>query len=287
MNLDLQEYIDETKNFNLNEQTEKLLHKYAWEMRYQEDNTLLPLEEYEKVHNIILERFKDDFIWKGNFPSLSYSNLLGVRNQLLNTDDDSMIGIIAPPGRGKSTFTLSCARLLDSTFTHERTIFTMNELKSFLRKATNIFNQIKAANKNGEQYPNPLAGKVVVLDEGVYLLFSGDAQSKNGKTAQKLFSVIRALNLIFLVNITNWRKISGGVKEDRFKCLFRIPSKGFVQFYSQKKISQIETNKTSVDFPKPNFYDRTGYIEKSCKFWKGYEEKKSRFLDEITHEVDQ
>lgn len=281
-------FINSLDNYPLQQETEILLHKYAWEMRFQEESVLLPLEELEKVQNQIQQSFNKDFTWKGNYPFISYSNMMGLRNYIMKSDDDSVIGIVAPPGKGKSTFTLSCARLIDPGFTNEFTIFTMDQLKSFLRKATRIYNQIKEFNKTNsdQQAINPLSGKCVVLDEGVYLLFSGDAGTKNGKLVTKLFSIIRALGIIFLVNITNWKRISKGVKEDRFKALFRIPVKGMVQFYSQARINKIHIDRDSITWPTPNFYENTGWIDNDCNFWKEYDAKKSDFLLVATHDME-
>lgn len=279
------EFINGLKNFPLKEQTEQLLKKYSWDLRFQEENTLLPLEEFEKVQNQIKKSWTPDFQWQGNIPFISYANLMGLRDYIIKSDDDSVVGIVAPPGTGKSTFTLSCAKLIDPSFTNERTIFTMEQLKNFLKKVTQVYNQIKDANKKGGNYKNPYHGAAVVLDEGLYLLFSGDASSKDGKLMTKLFSIIRALGIIFLVNITNWKRISKGVKEDRFKAIFRIPVKGVVQFFSQARINKIKIEKDRLSWPKPNFYEKTGFISHTCQFWKNYDSKKSEFLFLATHEV--
>jgi len=47
------EFINGLGNFPLIEQTEQLLQKYSWELRFQEEHTLLPLKEFEKVQNQI------------------------------------------------------------------------------------------------------------------------------------------------------------------------------------------------------------------------------------------
>lgn len=282
------EFINGLENFPLQQQTDELLKKYAWDLRFQEENVLLPQEEFEKVQNQIQKAWSTDFQWRENVPYISYSNLLGLRDYIIKNDDDSVIGIVAPPGTGKSTFTLSCAKLIDPTFQNDRTIFTMDQLKAFLRKVTKVYNQIKEANRDnvmGGKFKNPYHGTAVVLDEGLYLLFSGDAGTKFGKFATKLFSIIRALGVIFLVNITNWQRISKGVKEDRFKALFRIPVKGVVQFFSSARIARIKLENGKLKWPKPNFYEKTGYISHQCQFWKEYDEKKSEFLMLATHEA--
>ena len=280
------EFINGLENFPLTDQTNQLLKKYAWDLRFQEEHTLLPLEEFEKVQKQIQLSWTSDFVWKKNIPFISYSNLLGLKDHIIKTDDDSVIGIVAPPGTGKSTFTLGCAKLIDPSYTNERTIFTMEQFRLFLKKVTRVYNQIKEANKKGGNFKNPYHGTAVVLDEGVYLLFSGDASSKQGKDQIKLFSIIRALGIIFLVNITNWKRISKGVKEDRFKAIFRIPVKGIVQFFSQARINKIKLEGERLIWPKPNFYEKIGFISHGCDFWKSYDEKKSDFLLIATHEVD-
>lgn len=276
--------INGLQDYPLRNETEYLIKKYAWELRFHQDDTLIPLSEIEKVNKIVIKNFTEDFLWVGAIPYMSFANLLGLRDLIMKSDEDSMLGIIAPPGTGKSTFALACARFLDRNFSNDYVIFDMQQLQKFLQKATRVFNQIVEARKQGIETENPLAGRVVVLDEGVYLLFSGDSQTKEGKLAQKIFSVIRALNLIFLVNITNWRKISKGVKEDRFKAAWRLPVKGIVKFMSQKRITKIEMNKDKLQFPKPNFYENTGYIDPGCSFWRGYNAKKSEFLIVATHD---
>lgn len=283
------EFINGLDDFQLQEQTQILLQKYGWDLRFQEEHTLLPLDEFEKVQKQIQKAWTNDFEWVGNIPFITYSNLLGLRDSIIKNDDDSVIGIVAPPGTGKSTFTLGCAKLIDPTFTNERTIFTMEQLRKFLKKVTRVYNQIKEANKNntnGGKFRNPYHGAVVVLDEGLYLLFSGDASTIGGKFATKIFSIIRALGIIFLVNITSWQRISKGVKEDRFKALFRIPVKGVVQFFSSARIARIKLENGKLFWPKPNFYENTGYISHNCQFWKDYDECKSEFLMIATHEVD-
>lgn len=280
------EFINGLEDFPLQQQTDELLQKYAWDLRFQEEHTLLPLEEFEKVQNQIQKAWTPDFQWQGNIPFISYANLMGLRDYIIKSDDDSVVGIVAPPGTGKSTFTLSCAKLIDPTFTNERTIFTMEQLRAFLRKVTRAYNQIKEANKKGGDFKNPYHGTAVVLDEGVYLLFSGDAGTKKGKDQTKLFSIIRALGIVFLVNITNWRRISKGVKEDRFKALFRIPVKGVIQFFSQARINRIKIEGDRLVWPKPNFYENSGFISHECQFWKNYDEKKSDFLLIATHTED-
>lgn len=281
---DITDLYNTNPNYDLSKQTTELLTRYGWEFRFHEDNTLLPQEEMDKVLSKIQSSWRNDFKWQGAIPFISYANLLGLKDDIIKNDDDSVIGIIAPPGRGKSTFTLGCARFLDPTYTNDRTIFNKEQLKAFLKKVSIVYNQIKEYNKKGDSYVNPYHGSVVILDEGLYLLFSGDAASKDGKLLIKLFSVIRALGILFLINITNWQKISKGVKEDRFKALFRIPVKGVIQFFSGKKIKGIKLEGGHLIWPKPNFYEKTGKIDKDCQFWKEYDNKKSEFLLRVTHE---
>src|SRR6056297_274188 len=280
------EFINGFNNFPIKQQTEELLQKYAWDLRFQEEHVLLPLEEFEKVQKQIQKSWGPEFSWEKDIPFISFSNLMGLRDYIIKSDDDSVIGIVAPPGTGKSTFSLACAKIMDPNFSNDRVIFNMEQLQLFLRKVTKVYNQIKEANKkelHGGKFSNPYHGSTVILDEGLYMLFSGDAGTRLGKTATKLFSIIRALGIIFLVNITNWSRISKGVKEDRFKAVFRIPNKGIVQFFSQARINRIKLEKNRLVWPKPNFYEKIGFISKDCQFWKDYDNKKSEFLFLATH----
>lgn len=276
-------YYEVPSNYALSDNTHKLLVRYGWENRFMKASMDMPQEIFDSVMSRVNEAFTGSFSWRGEIPFLTYANVWGLAEHIKKSDDDSVIGIVAPPGRGKSTLTLSVGRFLDPSYENDMTIFTIEQFRSFLKKATRIFNQIQEAREKGVQYFNPLAGKTVILDEGVYLLFSGDAASKNGKLLQKLFSIIRALGLIFLVNITNWRKISQGVKEDRFAAIIRIPVKGYVEFYSKSRVAKIEIDKNKVKFPKPNFTERVGFIGHDCQFWTDYMQKKSQFLIDATH----
>lgn len=282
------DFINGLENFPLQQQTDELLKKYAWDLRFQEEHVLLPLEEFEKVQDQIKKSWGPEFQWEKDIPFISFSNLMGLRDHIIKSDDDSVIGIVAPPGTGKSTFSLACAKIVDPNFTNDRTIFTMEQLQRFLKKVTKVYNQIKEANKEGlggGKFTNPYHGSAVIIDEGLHMLFSGDAGTRAGKTATKLFSIIRALGIIFIVNITNWSRISKGVKEDRFKALFRIPAKGVVQFFSHARINNIKLEKNRLVWPTPNFYEKMGFINRECDFWKEYDNKKSEFLLTATHEA--
>jgi len=70
------------------------------------------------------------------------------------------------------------------------------------------------------------------------------------------------------VNITNWKRISKGVKEDRFKAIFRIPCKGIVQFFSQARINRIKIEKERIIWPKPNFYEKQVLFHMTVNFGK-------------------
>lgn len=275
----------ETINITLSDLTPKLLMKYGWELRHHQYDTLLPESEFKKVNEQINLSFQEDFIWEGSIPYITFSNLLGIKEDFIKkSDEDSVIFLIAPPGKGKSTQSLGWARFIDPSFTNERTIFTMKQLKKFLNTVSKEYKKIVQAREKGAFVVSEYAGKALVLDEGVYLLFSGDAQSKNGKLAQKLFSIIRALNLIVLVNVTNLRKINKGVREDRVMASVKIPTKGIIQFFSKKRMMQIKITDNDIKYPKANYYEKTGWINKECQFWKEYSLTKAQFLVEATQE---
>lgn len=263
----------------------ELLKRYAWDLREIEENTLLPQIEYDKVMVQIEKSFHNNYFhFIGSYPTLVFANLLGLKKRIMTEDYDAVMYLVAPPGYGKSTNSFLCARFMDPTFDASRIIFNYNQFKTFLNDASKVYHKITTAQKENKDVVNPLKGKVYVVDEGVYMFYSGDSSSKQGKDLQKLFSVIRALNLILIVNSTNFRKISKGVKEDRVSALIKIPTKGYMYFYSKKKVSEIRIMDEYIKFPKHNFYDRSGYISKDCEFWKDYLMMKSQFLVDVTTE---
>jgi hypothetical protein len=193
--------------------------------------------------------------------------------------------VVGNPGQGKTTVSIACSRFLDYHFSGQDIIMTYRQFQNFMKRATRIFNQVKEANEQDSKntHVNPLSGKCIVIDEGVFMMFSGDSNTKEGRQIQKLFSVIRALNLIVFINITKLRKVNWGVMEDRMKALIKVPTKGLVQFYSKKKIAKIEFQPRKIKFPKPNFYEQVGYIG-DCDMWREYERIKSDFLVEAVHD---
>jgi hypothetical protein len=271
---------------NFQDYTKVLCRKYAWELREIEENTLLPQVEYDKVMTQIEKAFKTEYFrFIGIYPTLIFANLLGLKKRIMTEDYDAVMYLVAPPGYGKSTNSFLCARFMDVTFDATRIIFNYKQFKTFLNDASKVYHKITTAQKEGKTVENPMKGKVYVVDEGVYMFYSGDSSSKQGKDLQKLFSVIRALNLILIVNSTNFRRISKGVKEDRVSALIKIPTKGYMYFYSKKKVSEIRIMDEYIKFPKHNFYDRSGFIDKSCEFWKDYLMMKSQFLVDVTEET--
>lgn len=269
------------KEYDLNENTPLILKKYGWDLRIDMTDGDIPSEIMSKILEIMKTNLKEVPI-NGNIPYYLFSNLYGISETIRQEDEDGVIFLVAPPGKGKSTLSLICAKFADKTFTNERTLFTKKELSDFLAKASKIHNQMQTDIAKGLEVNNPLSGKAIILDEGLYLLFSGDAITKEGKLLEKLFSIIRALNLLIFVNVTNLRKINKGIREERLFALIRVPEKGNLSFYSKKKISQIEITPGNISYPKPNFYDKFGKIDPKCKFWKQYRVKKGQFLYNAT-----
>lgn len=268
------------------ELTKEYINEFGWKAREQGGTCMITDEQYKAVDDRIKKCFKDDFNFVGNIPYVSFYNLLGIRQKLLHNDEDAMVGVLGAPGRGKSSWAMTCARFMDSTFSNDRTIFTFRQFREFLMYATREARKIAEAQKNGENYKNELSGKAIVLDEGLYMMFSGDANSKQGKYATKLFSIIRALNLFIIVNITNFKRMNKGVTEGRFAGLFGIPKRSVLKFYSRKRADKIRNKAGELVYPSENFIDSTGYIDRDCVFWKEYYLKKTNFLQNTLKDIE-
>lgn len=281
----IKKFNETLKDYDLNRNTDLMLKRYGWELRTDVIDSNMPPEIMNEILKIIKKNFKSIPII-GDMPYFLFSNLYGIVETIRKEDEDSVIFIVAPPGTGKSTLSLICAKFVDPTFNNTRTLFTKKELQDFLTKASKIHNQMQRDLAKGKEVENPLSGKSIILDEGLYLLFSGDAITKEGKLIEKLFSIIRALNLLIFVNVTNLRKINKGIREDRLFAIIRVPQKGSLTFYSKKKISKIEFRPGSITYPKANFYDTFGKIDPKSKFWKEYRVKKGQFLYNATQQED-
>lgn len=262
----------------VNNYTHQFLKEFGWDYRNHNEDMPLSEEEYMDIYSKFYDIQKKDFSFKGSIPYISLMNVLGIKNKLINQDDDALLTVVAPPGKGKSSLSMTLAKFIDETLEVDRVIFTQEELDYFLdiyaEKALSLSDDFK----KGKNRKNKDAGKVIVLDEGVYMLFSGDAQTKQGKKAQKLFSIIRALNLILIVNVTNYKKINKGVIDGRIAGMFKIDKKGHLKFLSKKKVESIRKRNNELVFPKENFSEKVGYIDKNCKFWREYEKKKFGFI---------
>lgn len=264
-----------------------ILHHLYWDCRNVTNVINIPTHVMQIVTEAIEKSFFDDYFKiKDRFCYSIFANILGIRKQLMEEDHDSMIMVVAPPGYGKSSFSCMIARVADPKFTPERVIFSIDELKKFLNIASKEHVKVTDAMVKGEKYESPLKGKAVVLDEGVYMLFSGDAMTRYGKLVQKIFSIIRALNLMIIVNSTNIARINRGVITDRLSCLLRIPNRGFIHFYNKKRIKYAVIQKgRRIQYSSPTFMEYAGYLDPSCQFWKEYLLKKAMFLKEATEEV--
>lgn len=265
----------------------EILKAIYWDGRngIKEKNTF-PNEIKKDIKKRVKKYFKDYFQFKGDIPYNMFANLDGIYYKIQNEDEDGVIFIVAPPGFGKSSLGCTGAYFTDPTLKPWRVIFTLEQFQTFLKDASRQLRKEKEAILNGTDYESPLKNKTIVLDEGVYMLFSGDAMTKGGKMAQKLFSIIRALNLMVFVHVTNFRRVSKGVKEDRIIFLIKIDKKGIINGYSKSRIRQIKFFDHFIKWPTPNFTERAGYINPKCRFWNEYEHKKADFLFNATKEDD-
>jgi hypothetical protein len=256
----------------------KILKTYYWDKRNTREHALeLPPETKKLIQDKLKLNLPE---LDGYAPLYTLANIEGIYKRVLFEDEDGVVFIVAPPGYGKSSLALLMAKYIDPTIDDNRIIFNLDELKDFLTLAAKELKKEKDSELKGELYKSKLKGKTVILDEGVFMLFSGDAMSKDGKTIQKLFSIIRALNLMMFVNATNFRKVNKGVKEDRIIGLIRIIRKGVIEFYSKKRIRKIKIMEQNIYFGRAAYNEKVGRIAKDSHYWKMYEQKKACFLME-------
>jgi hypothetical protein len=263
-----------------------ILYKYMWEYRNDKSRDNLIPENIKKSLNEQLKKNVPEF--KGFIPYFTLNNLRGIYKRICTEDEDGVVFVVAPPGFGKSTQTLIYAKFLDPSIDEVRIIFDLNELKHFLGRCAKELKVEKDRAVSGDTYneKRSMKRKAIILDEGVYMLFSGDAMTKEGKIIQKLFSIIRALNLLILVNATNFRKVNKGVKEERIIGLIRIRRKGRLEFYSKKRIRKIRILENNIFWGRPGYQEETGYIDKTSMYWKMYEQKKTEFLTNAVNDTD-
>lgn len=266
-------------NSDITLMSKNILYKYHWEYRNKkpEDNYTLPEDVKNKTKKKLNKNVKE---YQGIIPYLTLNNIQGIYDRVLEEDEDGVIFVVAPPGYGKTTVALILAKYIDPTLENEteRVIFNIDELKLFLKACAMELKKEKSCSVNGVEYHSKLKGKAVVLDEGVFMMFSGDAMSREGKLIQKLFSVIRALNIMFFVNVTNFRKVNKGVKEDRIIGLIKVIKRGTISFFSKKRVRKIRILENNMIWPRSNFTELIGKLDKTSIYWRNYELRKAEFL---------
>jgi len=171
---------------------------------------------------------------------------------------------------------------LDKDFSEKRIIFSFDELLDFLKECSlEIEKELKDSN-----YRSYLRGVVIVLDEGVFMLFSADSNSKQGKLATKLFTIIRFLNIFMFINITNYEKLNKTIRESRLYSTIRIVKKGFIEYRSKKQTRAIEIDSdNNINWSQPNFEEKVGFISKSSLFWKNYNNQKGKFVSNAIQSI--
>lgn len=261
---------------DIKQYSEEILKDYYWNGRNKKECAVQIPDELKKA---IKKQIKANVPeWEGPIPHLTLANINGIHNKIMTEDEDGVVFVVAPPGYGKTTQAIMAGKFVNPEIDNEKIIFDMNELKEFLSIAAQELRKEKMAIAAGTIYVSYLKGKSIILDEGVFMMFSGDAMTKDGKLIQKLLSVIRALNLMIVVCATNFRKVNKGVKEDRIIGLIRIARRGVIEFYSKKRIRRIKILENTIYWGRPNFVERSGKLKKDSTLWKNYEVKKANFL---------
>lgn len=250
---------------------------------YENYSIIEDLSFQTNIENILNTNLKlNNLNLVGDIPYYTLYNIFKTKEKILNLDEDSIIGIIGEAGTGKSNISFIFSYFLDSSFNENRIIFNFDELLSFLKECS----QEILKEQRDKSYKSYLRAVVVVLDEGVYMLFSADGNSKNGKLATKLFSVIRFLNIVMFINMTNFEKINKTIRESRLYSTIRIMKKGVIEYRSKKKTRNLELDSdNNIIWSEPNFIEKVGFLSKDSEFWKKYNNKKGSFVVNAINEI--
>ena len=216
----------------------------------------------------------------GEIPYFTLYNLSKIKKRILEIDEDGIIGIVGEPGLGKSTLSIIFSLYLEKDFNSKKIIFDFTELLQFFKICADEIQKEKTL----QNYTSNLRASALILDEGVYMLFSADTMTKQGKLATKLFTVIRFLNIVMFINMTNFEKLDKTIRETRLYSLIKINKKANISFFSKKRVRQIECD-NNLKFPTPNFSETVGYISKDNLFWENYIKRKSQFVSNSISQI--
>ena len=239
-----------------------------------EEEDLLPQEKQIVDDKITQAYQRGDFAIEGRIPYLTLYNNIMMHRKMIENDDDAFNIIKGNPGTGKSSTAILIAKILDSKFSEESIIYNHNEFLNFLeRGARTMAGDIEEKDK-----VEP--GSVIIVDEGLMMFFSKDSMTREGKTAEKMLSIVRALNLFFIVNVTNINRINKSLIEDRVASIIDKPKKDLIKYYSRAKMRRITTKNQRYQLPPANLTEPTGCVSRECEFWKRYTEKKNQYIQE-------
>jgi nucleoside-triphosphatase THEP1 len=122
------------------------------------------------------------------------------------TDWDSCIAIVGYTGVGKSTLAWRIGELLDAGFNDARMCLSQPEVEEALKTAQR--------------------GDVVVVDEGVEVVYSLDFGTRESKDFVRWLDVCRRRGVILLVLMARLRQMSGRVRDDRATYAFSVRARG-------------------------------------------------------------
>jgi len=153
------------------------------------------------------------------FDSLMWRRLYGVWDKVNNQDYDHFWVNSGVEGEGKTTLSIQQACVLDPTWS----------LNKLLYNPTDFIDKIKYSKK----------GDCLVLDEGNLFLFSREAMKDSNVFMVKLFALVRAKNLIVIINVPNFFTLDTYVRDHRTRTLLYIRSRGKYSCYRKKAIRLI------------------------------------------------
>lgn len=244
------------------------------------------IEEMDSISKEVEIRLKEHLNYNnlkllGQIPYYTLHNLLKTKERILEIDEDGIIAVIGEAGTGKTSISILFSFFLDKDFSQIKIIFTFEELLKYLKLCAEEI-QKELSNTN---YKSNLRGSTIILDEGVFILFSADTLSKQGKLAVKLFTVIRFLNIVMFICMTNFDKVNKTVRDSRLYSSIQIQKKGVIEYRSKLRTRNITVDDTGVHFTEPNFTEKVGFIQKDCQFWKEYNQRKGQFVSNAITEI--
>jgi hypothetical protein len=139
---------------------------------------------------------------------------------------DVCVVVVGYTGVGKSTWAWKIGEAVDDTFHEGRMCLTEGE--------------VWAALMAGER------GQVVVVDEGVEVLYARDSMTTTNKDMVRWLDVCRARGLILVVCMSTLRALDARVRDDRAKWAWSVTSRGRARRYTRQNADPMALDSSAV-----------------------------------------